>query len=183
MEIGFPFLIWLRRTRWVMLGMAVAMHTGIALFMGLNTFSLFMLTLLMAFIPLEALAWAFQAMGRGAPALQLTFNRNVRRQVRAASLVRAFDAWDQVGIREGEQLELVTETGDVRRGFALFEHLAYSLRLLWPLVPLAWLLSVTSMGRVLFPSAADATKLSQHSDNGKRHSKGEKATVGQIPNS
>jgi hypothetical protein len=177
MEIGFPFLIWVRRMRWVMLGSAAMLHTGIAVFMGLNTFSLFMLTLVMVFIPLEAISWLFQVMGRGAPPLRLTFNPRVRGQVRAASLVRTFDAWNQVDIGEGANLELTTENGATLRGFVLFEHLAYSLRLLWPLVPATWLLRVTRLGKVLFRGEAETAKLPQHSDNGKHHSKGEKVTT------
>jgi hypothetical protein len=174
MEIGFPFLVWIRRTRWVMLAMAVMMHTGIAVFMGLNTFSLFMLTLVMSFLPLEAIAWVLQRMGRGAPALRLTFNDRIRGNVRAASLVRAFDAWNQVDISPAERLEVVTEAGEVLRGFSLFEHLVYSLRLLWPLVPLAWLLRVTGLGKLLFPGKSQPSSLPQHSGNGKHQTKGEK---------
>jgi hypothetical protein len=52
-EIGFPFLVWNRKMRWWMMTMAVLLHIGIAIFMGLGTFSLFMLTMLCAFVPEE----------------------------------------------------------------------------------------------------------------------------------
>ena len=51
LEIGFPFLVWNRRLRWLMVIGSVLLHTGIALFMGLTGFSLMMLALLVAFIP------------------------------------------------------------------------------------------------------------------------------------
>jgi hypothetical protein len=51
LEIGFPFLVWYRPLRWLMVIGAVLLHTGIALFMGLTGFSLMMLALLVAFIP------------------------------------------------------------------------------------------------------------------------------------
>jgi hypothetical protein len=51
LEIGFPFLVWNRRLRWLMVIGAVLLHTGIALFMGLVGFSLMMLALLVSFIP------------------------------------------------------------------------------------------------------------------------------------
>ncbi len=54
MELGLPFLIWNKRWRWFMLIGAVMLHTGIGLFMGLVTFSLLMLCLLLAFVPPEA---------------------------------------------------------------------------------------------------------------------------------
>jgi hypothetical protein len=52
-EIGFPFLVWNRKTRWLMITLAVMLHTGIALVMGLRTFSLLMYTMLLAFVPEE----------------------------------------------------------------------------------------------------------------------------------
>jgi hypothetical protein len=51
LEISFPFLVWVRRTRWVMISGAVLLHTGIALCMGLVMFSLTMLALVLAFVP------------------------------------------------------------------------------------------------------------------------------------
>jgi hypothetical protein len=53
-EIGFIFLVWLPRWRWFMLCCSVLLHTGIGLFMGLVTFSLMMLCLVLAFVPPEA---------------------------------------------------------------------------------------------------------------------------------
>jgi hypothetical protein len=53
-EIAFPFLVWTRRLRWVMIVGAVLLHTGIALIMGLTGFSLIMLVLLLAFVPNES---------------------------------------------------------------------------------------------------------------------------------
>jgi len=50
-EIGFPFLVWNRRLRWLMVSGAVLLHAGIAVFMGLVSFSLMMLALLVCFIP------------------------------------------------------------------------------------------------------------------------------------
>jgi hypothetical protein len=52
-EIGYAFLIWRPRFRWLFLGMALVLHGGIGFFMGLQTFSLMMLTMNMAFLPPE----------------------------------------------------------------------------------------------------------------------------------
>jgi hypothetical protein len=52
-EIGFPFLVWNRKMRWLMITLAVMLHTGIAIVMGLRTFSLLMYTMLLAFVPDE----------------------------------------------------------------------------------------------------------------------------------
>ena len=53
-ELSFSFLIWIPRWRWVMLSCSVLLHTGIGLFMGLVTFSLMMLCLVLSFVPPEA---------------------------------------------------------------------------------------------------------------------------------
>ncbi len=52
-EIGLPFLIWNRKLRWLMICCSALLHTAIGLFMGLVTFSLMMLILLLAFVPPE----------------------------------------------------------------------------------------------------------------------------------
>lgn len=54
LEVSFSYLVWLPRWRWFMICSAVLLHTGIGLFMGLVTFSLFMLCLLASFLPPEA---------------------------------------------------------------------------------------------------------------------------------
>ncbi|MBI2804360.1 MAG: hypothetical protein HYX68_05170 [Planctomycetes bacterium] len=61
-EIGYPFLIWRPRLRWVFLASAIVLHGGIGLFMGLKTFSLIMLVMNMAFLrPAEA-NWMLERM-------------------------------------------------------------------------------------------------------------------------
>ncbi|MHB1426433.1 MAG: hypothetical protein ACYC3I_25000, partial [Gemmataceae bacterium] len=62
LELGFPFLVWNRHTRWFMVCGAVLFHTMIALLMGLVTFSLMMLALLLAFVPPEAVRLFLQSM-------------------------------------------------------------------------------------------------------------------------
>jgi Vitamin K-dependent gamma-carboxylase len=51
LEIGFPFLVWRPVLRPYMVILAVLLHTGIAVFMGLTVFGLFMMVLLLAFVP------------------------------------------------------------------------------------------------------------------------------------
>jgi hypothetical protein len=53
-EIGLPFLIWNRSTRWLFVCGSVLLHTAIGLTMGLTSFSLMMLAMLLAFVPPEA---------------------------------------------------------------------------------------------------------------------------------
>lgn len=70
-EISFAFLIWSRRMRWTMLIASVVLHVGIALCMGLVTFSLMMMVLVSSFIPARAIRELFWQLGRGAAGLRL----------------------------------------------------------------------------------------------------------------
>jgi hypothetical protein len=55
LEIGFPFLVWVPRWRWAMICGSVMLHTGIALIMGLTTFSVIMVCMVSSFIPPEVI--------------------------------------------------------------------------------------------------------------------------------
>jgi hypothetical protein len=63
-EIGFAFLVWNTRLRWVMVFAAVLLHVGIALFMGLVTFSLMMLVAVLSFIPAAAVRERLSSLSR-----------------------------------------------------------------------------------------------------------------------
>jgi hypothetical protein len=145
-EVGFPFLIWHPRMRWVMIPGAVLLHSGIGLFMDLSPFSFMMITLVLSFVPAEALHRLLRKIGRGRGRLQLRYDSRIPAQVRAASWVRAFDVWDQVALadvaREGKGkakgLELAAADGTVWAGYSAYAQLARSLRILWPLGMLTW---------------------------------------------
>jgi hypothetical protein len=87
-EIGFPFLVWNRKMRWPMMTVALFLHTGIAMFMGLRTFSLVMLTMLCAFVPqetVERLRYRFQVwLGKLWPATRSPESPPVNSAVRTA---------------------------------------------------------------------------------------------------
>ena len=53
LESSFPFLVWNRKLKWFMICGSIMLHTGIGLLMGLTTFSLCMITLVLAFVPPE----------------------------------------------------------------------------------------------------------------------------------
>jgi hypothetical protein len=63
-ELGFPFLVWLRSFRWVMVCCSVLLHLMIGLIMGLIVFSLFMMVMVMAFIPPAAMRQFLDAAGQ-----------------------------------------------------------------------------------------------------------------------
>jgi hypothetical protein len=77
-ELGFSFLVWNRRTRWVMVSCAVLFHTQIALLMGLVTFSLMMLALVLAFVPPECVRQTLQSWGESLR--QLLFPRRAEQR-------------------------------------------------------------------------------------------------------
>jgi hypothetical protein len=54
-EISFPYLVWSKRWRPFMVSCSVLMHLGIGLIMGLSVFSLFMLVMVLAFVPPETM--------------------------------------------------------------------------------------------------------------------------------
>jgi hypothetical protein len=182
MEIGFPFLVWVRPLRWIMLAVAALMHIGIAVFMGLNTFSLFMMTMLVAFVPLEAIQWLLRLPGRNAPRLKLQLDNRARPQVRAASLVRAVDAWDQVELTaegadtEPARLRLSTESGDTVTGFSLWQRLASSLPVLFVTLPPTWLLALTGVGRALFGGDVETAGAVAPVENGMHRRREEKVS-------
>lgn len=53
LEISFPFLVWNMRLRWFMICCSVLLHTGIGLCMGLVSFSLMMMVMVLSFVPPE----------------------------------------------------------------------------------------------------------------------------------
>ena len=57
LEVGFVFLVWHRLLRPLVLSAALVMHAGIALSMGLWTFSAVMLIGCLAFVPPASLRW------------------------------------------------------------------------------------------------------------------------------
>jgi hypothetical protein len=59
-EVAYAFVIWRPSLRTPMLWLAVAMHAGIGLFMGLKTFAALMLAFNIAFIAPETIRWAVE---------------------------------------------------------------------------------------------------------------------------
>jgi hypothetical protein len=68
-EVGFPFLVW-TRLRWLCVLGSILMHTGIALTMGLTSFSMLMYCMVLAFAPPEYVRpWLESFRRRRGPAL------------------------------------------------------------------------------------------------------------------
>lgn len=71
LELGFPLLIWNQRARPFLIVAALMLHCGIAIFMGLFAFQMFMATMLLAFVPGSLLRRAINYwQGRSTPAMK-----------------------------------------------------------------------------------------------------------------
>ncbi len=64
LELSLPFLIWNPKLRWLMISGSVMFHTLIGLLMGLVSFSLMMMILILAFIPPEVTQEVLARAGR-----------------------------------------------------------------------------------------------------------------------
>jgi hypothetical protein len=84
-EIGLPFLVWNRATRWLCVCGSVMLHTAIGLTMGLTSFSLMMLAMLLAFVPPEAVRHLLGWLGEQASLLR---PRSARPAEEALALTR-----------------------------------------------------------------------------------------------
>jgi hypothetical protein len=177
LELGLPFLIWVPRLRWLMIIGAVVLYTGIALTMGLVAFSLLMMVIVIAFMPAVTVNAFLAKVFHGPARLRLLIRSRRRIGVKLASLVHAFDAWDQVTIvnvsgkqRSEEELEwlpapeklstpqLVVEGGQALTGYPLVERLMRSLRVLWPVALLSRVPGVGWLGRALAPGERGGAK-------------------------
>jgi hypothetical protein len=69
-EISFAYLVWTRRLRWTMIVAAVLLHMGIAVFMGLVTFSMMMMVLVLSLVPGQTIRELFWRLGRGPDGLR-----------------------------------------------------------------------------------------------------------------
>jgi hypothetical protein len=64
-EIGYAFLVWFPRTRWVFLAGAIFLHGMIGMVMGLKTFSFMMLVMNMSFLRPDEVHWMLGWFRRG----------------------------------------------------------------------------------------------------------------------
>lgn len=146
LEIGLPFLVWTRlRPVWIF--GAILLHMGIALNMGLVMFSLFMFTLLLAWMPADAIRRVFSRPPGRLPKLEVRFSGKDARQQRAAAVVYAADVWSQVELEDraasgntaaGDKPVEVVAGGEAATGVAAASRLVRDLGMTQPA---GWLLA------------------------------------------
>ncbi|MDB5312147.1 MAG: hypothetical protein JWO38_6349, partial [Gemmataceae bacterium] len=111
LEISFPFLVW-TRARPVMLWMAVLLHAGIGILMGLNLFELMMMTMMLAYLPAGVIRDRLRG-GPDLPKLGFEFDSAEPGQARAAAVVAAVDVDAQAALAptRGRDLPAVVAPG------------------------------------------------------------------------
>lgn len=150
LELAFAFLVWGRRTRPWMLAGAVALHLGIALFMGLWAFSAAMIAGHLAFIRPEWLDRLGRWWGRRAGAIEMIYDGQCRFCVRSMAWFLAFDFGRQVSVRDfrrdpspvvsdaqmEQALHAVVSGRPPLAGFDAYRHTVTRVPGLWWMVPL-----------------------------------------------
>lgn len=102
-EIGLPYLVWTRLRPYIIVG-GFLLHFGIGVFMGLLVFSLFMMTMLVSYIPAAAIREVLFGNGTPVPDAQkkkLAVNRTDPKSVHAAAAAVAFDMRGRVELVRG----------------------------------------------------------------------------------
>ena len=156
-EIAGPFLVW-TRLRWLIVFLATAMHAAIGVLMGLNLFELFMMVMLLAFLPDGVIRDQLRA---GARAARLAFAfAPAAPSARAAALVAAADTDGQVTLapEPGLAVPAVTDPAGARQtGPAGVAALFQSVRLLSLFAWVLWVPGVKGLfAKLLFPAAPGA---------------------------
>jgi len=161
-EISFAFLVWLPRWRFFMVAVALVMHTGIAVFMGLNTFSMMMGVMLLSFLPAQVIEAALAKLRLRAPSMTLVFDPSSPRQRRAVACLRAVDVLEQLSIepatpsvpaalkgngrpKPGPALTLEDASGKRLSGPEALHRVLAGLRLVRPM---AWLFKLPPLRRL-----------------------------------
>jgi hypothetical protein len=144
-EIGFPFLIWNRTLRPLMILGAIGLHAGIGFFMGLGGFGIAMITGCFSFIPPESFRWLIEYVGRGKSGYRFVYDASDVRHVRAAGWLHAADPYGQVALLESRDKSapagagsLVTPDGRILTGAEAFLGLLSVLRSLWVATPIVF---------------------------------------------
>ena len=95
LELGLPILVW-TRLRPVMVIMSVLLHFGIAVFMGLTVFGLYMFCLVLCYVPARLIRERVGVTPGGGPRMTLRYNSHDPGSLRTAARVRALDLAGQV---------------------------------------------------------------------------------------
>ncbi|HVK11427.1 MAG TPA: hypothetical protein VM597_21840, partial [Gemmataceae bacterium] len=94
LQLAFPFVVWTKARPLVVAG-SILLHTGIAAFMGLCVFSLYMCTLLLAYFPAKLVRARFAVAPGSGRKFTVHYDPSDPVSVRKASAIRALDVAGQ----------------------------------------------------------------------------------------
>jgi predicted DCC family thiol-disulfide oxidoreductase YuxK len=149
LELAYPFLIWGRATRPYLLVMAILLHLGIAVMMGLYVFSFVMIVGHLAFLRHEWLAgWGKRWKERIGP-LEMIYDGDCGFCKRSMAWLLAFDGLGQIRVRDyrrdpspvvaselvDKALYVVLPDGRHYPGFDAYRHVVLRVPGLWWQVP------------------------------------------------
>jgi predicted DCC family thiol-disulfide oxidoreductase YuxK len=164
-EIAFPFLVWSKQTRPLMLAAAIFLHSQFALLMGMPYFSFVMASGHMSFVRPRWLARLGAAWKRRVGEMEMIYDGRCGFCVRSMAWFLSFDGLRQIKIRNfranpspavtNAQMEkalyLVLPDGRAIRGFDAYRYVVLRVPGLWWLVPLFYLPIVSrAVGRPVY---------------------------------
>ena len=167
LELLYPVLVWVKRTRPLMIAGMVVLHLGIAVMSpGLTEFALVMIAANLAFVSGTWLRGL--AAGRSQPGLRVLYDGGCPRCRASVALITAADP-DHViepvdlttadpgkvhpGLTRADcmrSMHAVSASGRVMRGFDAVRALAARLPLFWPLAAIGYFPGVAWMGRRVY---------------------------------
>ncbi len=155
LEIGLPFLIWTRLRPYILI-LAILLHTGIAITMGLSIFGLLMLTLLLCYVPASVIRDRISWGPGSGPDVHLYFNSRNQVHVRTVNVLRMFDLASQLRLHDEaekgessarEPVRMSIESGRVLTGDTLANAASRELVFLDSLRFLFWIPGVSAVFR------------------------------------
>ena len=152
LELAYPFLVW-GRARGAMLAGAIALHVGIAVFLGLYAFSLVMVGAHLAFVRERWWAALGAAWRARFGTLEMIYDGHCGFCKRSMAGLLAFDGLRQIAVRDFRShpspqvpaaaletaLYLITRDGRALPGFEAYRHAVLRVPGLWWLVPAFYL--------------------------------------------
>jgi hypothetical protein len=99
LEVSLPFFVWTRLRPLAVCG-SIMLHTGIAMMMGLSVFALYMMALLLAYIPGRLIREKVGFAKGSGRKLTVTYDSRSASAVKSVAAMRAFDVADQVTLHD-----------------------------------------------------------------------------------
>ncbi len=165
-ETSFPYLVWIKECRYVMLLWGTLFHLGIDLTVNIPLFEWIFIGSYVCYIAPQDLARIMDWLKAGiyrlfGPAHIVRYSVYDINQIRFAGVLHRLDIFGRLAIEpyselnvrkcEGTAFEL-TSNGKLFCGFQAFRKISLSVPLLWPILPALYLPGFAQISRQLFES-------------------------------